>query len=73
MSGSRILAIILIVGGVLALVYGGFSYTRSESRTELGPITIEVKDKRHVAVPIWAGVAGVVIGSALLLFPVKKS
>ena len=72
-SGIRMAAIILMVAGVLGLVYGGFTYTRSESHTELGPISINVKDQRHVNVPIWVGVIGVALGGALLLTQGRKS
>ncbi len=73
MSGIKILAIVLMVGGILGLVYGGFTYTKSTSTTDLGPISLEVKDRERVNVPLWAGVAGIVIGGALLLVPMKKS
>jgi hypothetical protein len=66
MSGTKLLAILLIVGGVLALVYGGFSYTRETHDAKLGPIEISVQEKERVNVPMWAGVAAVVVGAALL-------
>ncbi len=72
MSGTKILAIVLMVAGILGLVYGGFTYTKSTSTTDLGPISLEVKDKERVNVPLWAGVACIVIGGGLLLMPMKK-
>jgi len=73
MNGVKILAIVLIVAGVLGLVYGSFSYTKSTHEAKLGPIELSVKDKQTVNVPVWAGVGGVVVGGALLLFSRKKS
>ena len=67
------LAIVLIVGGILGLVYGGFSYTKNTHEAKLGPIELSIKDKQTVNVPVWAGVAGIVIGGALLLFSRKKT
>jgi hypothetical protein len=32
-----------------------------------------VKDKRMVEIPVWVGLAGIVIGSALLLMGARKS
>ncbi len=72
MSGTKILAIVLMVAGILGLVYGGFTYTKSTSKTDLGPISLEVKDEERVNIPLWAGVASIVIGGALLLVPMKK-
>jgi len=67
MNGIRLLALGLIVAGVLALVYGGFSYTKETHETKLGPIEFTVKDKERVTVPVWAGVGAIAVGSALLL------
>ena len=73
MNSIRIAAIALIVAGVLGLVYGGFSYTSETHNTKIGPIELKVTEKERVNIPIWAGVAGIVIGGALLLFAGKKS
>jgi hypothetical protein len=68
----KILAIVLIVAGVLALVYGGFSYISDSHTTKLGPINLTVKDKERVNIPVWAGVVAIAIGGAMLLFAGKK-
>ncbi|MEP7282926.1 MAG: hypothetical protein ABI696_13175 [Rubrivivax sp.] len=62
----RIIGIIVLVLGVLALAYGGFSYTKDTSAVKLGPIELSVKEKENVNVPLWAGVAAVVIGGLLV-------
>jgi hypothetical protein len=67
MNALRLLALGLIVAGVLALVYRSFSYTKESHETKLGPIEFTVKDQETVAIPVWAGVAAIAIGSALLL------
>lgn len=73
MNAVKLAAIVLIVAGVLALVYGGFSYTKETHEAKLGPIELSVKDKQTVNVPVWAGVGAIVIGGALLLFGGKRS
>ena len=73
MNAIKMVAIVLIVGGVLGLVYGGFSYTKETHEAKLGPIELSIKDRQRGNVPIWAGVGAIVIGGALLLFGVKKS
>ena len=72
MNQIKIVAIILLLGGVLALVYGGFSYTKSTQEAKIGPFELTVQDKQTVNVPVWAGVGAIVIGGALLLFPGKR-
>ena len=73
MDAMKILAIVLIVAGVLALVYGGFSYIGDTHTTKLGPLKITTQDKERVNIPVWAGVVAIGIGAALLLFSNKKS
>jgi hypothetical protein len=72
MNLIKVLGIGLIVAGVLALVYGGFSYTKETHETKLGPIEFTVKDQERVNVPIWAGVGAIAIGSVLLLLPARR-
>jgi TRAP-type C4-dicarboxylate transport system permease small subunit len=67
MNGIRIAAIVLIVAGILGLAYGGFSYTRETHQAKLGPIELSVKEKETVNIPMWAGIAAIVIGGVLLV------
>ena len=67
MNGIRIAAIVLIVAGILGLAYGGFSYTRETHQAKLGPIELSVKEKENVNIPMWAGIAAIVIGGVLLV------
>lgn len=73
MSLIKIVAIVLIVGGVLGLIYGSVTYTRKSHSTELGALELAVNEKKTVNIPIWAGAGAVAIGSAILLFGMKRS
>ena len=73
LNAVRIVALVLIVAGVLALVYGGFSYTKETQHTKLGPIEFTVKDQERINVPAWAGVGAIAIGTVLLLLRSRKS
>jgi uncharacterized membrane protein YidH (DUF202 family) len=66
MNNLKGLALVLIVAGILALVYGGFTYTKKTHQTKIGPIEFAVKEKETVNVPLWAGVGAIVAGGALL-------
>jgi multidrug transporter EmrE-like cation transporter len=66
MNATKMLGIALIVAGVLGLVYGGFSYTKDTTALKLGPIELNVKEKESVNIPLWAGIAAIVAGGALL-------
>ena len=72
MNPTKLVGVALIVGGVLGLLYGGFSFTRETHDVKLGPIELSVKEKQAVNVPVWAGVAAIAVGAALVLFGGKK-
>ena len=67
MNTTKLLGIALLLAGVLGLVYGGFSYTKDTTAVKLGPIELTVKEKQSVNIPLWAGIASVVAGGALLV------
>lgn len=69
MDALKILALILIVGGGLGLAYGGFTYTKETHTTDIGPLHLEVKDRQHVNVPLWIGLAALIGGGLLLVVP----
>jgi LPXTG-motif cell wall-anchored protein len=72
MNGSRILALVLIVGGILALALGSFSYTKDTHEAKIGPIDLSVKKTETVNIPVWAGLGALLVGGALL-FGSRKS
>ena len=69
---EKIIGIILIVAGALALAYGGFTYTKESHDVKIGPIQFSVKEKETVSVPIWAGAGGIAVGVLLLVFGNRK-
>jgi len=72
MSVTKIIGVLLIIAGTLALIYGGFSYTRDQHDVKLGPLQFSVAEKETVNVPIWAGAGAIGIGVLLILIGRKK-
>jgi len=72
MNLAKTVAAILVLAGVLVLVYGGFTYTKSTQQAKIGPLELVVEDKETFNVPVWAGVGAIVIGGLLLLSSGKK-
>ena len=68
MNPVKVIAIVLVIGGLLGLVYGGFSYTKDTTVVKLGPLEVSAKEKQTVNVPMWAGVGAIVVGGLLLVF-----
>lgn len=72
MNPTKGIAIVAIAAGVLALAYGGFSYTKDTHEAHIGSLDLSMKDKEHVNVPAWVGVGAIVVGAGLLLVPARK-
>ena len=72
MSGLKMAALLLVAAGVIALVYGGFTYTKSTHETKIGPIELSVKDKETVNVPVWAGLGLLLVGGVLFFVPARS-
>ena len=67
MCPVKLIAVLLIIGGALGLAYGGFSYTKNTHEVQVGPVDLSVHEKKTIDVPVWAGIAAIVAGGALLL------
>ena len=72
MNPTRLVAIVVIVIGALGLAYGGFSYTKETHKADIGSLHMSVDEKQNVNVPVWAGLAILVVG-VLLLVPYSKN
>ena len=67
----KALGIVLIVLGVLALAYRGFTYTHEKKVVDLGPIQASRKETNTVPLPPILGVFAI-IGGGVLLFTGKR-
>lgn len=72
MSAQKIVGIVLLAAGILALIYGGFSFTKETHEAQLGPLELSVEEKERVNIPSWAGAAAVVAGVLLLVLDRKR-
>jgi hypothetical protein len=72
MKARQIVAILLIAGGVLALAYRGFSYTKETHEAKIGPLELQVTEKERVNLPVWLGAASVAVGVVMLVTGKKK-
>jgi uncharacterized membrane protein YidH (DUF202 family) len=68
----KILGIVLVMLGVAALVYGGFTYTTTKKAVDMGPIQITRKENHTVLLPPVLGVVAILGGGALLYFGARK-
>ena len=71
MKGKPLVGIVLIIIGVVALAYQGFTYTTREKAVDLGPIQITAEKEHTVPLPPILGVAALAGGIALLVMGKK--
>lgn len=62
----RALGAILIVLGIVALVWGGISWTKREKVIDVGPIEASVEERKTLPLPPVAGAIALVAGVILV-------
>jgi uncharacterized membrane protein len=72
-KSATLLGIVLIVLGVLALVYQGFTYTTREKVVDLGPLKITADKEKSIPLPPILGAIALAGGVVLVFVGVRKS
>jgi hypothetical protein len=72
MAPARIVGTILIVIGIVALVWGGISYTREETVVDLGPLEATAETRETIPLPPVLGGIALVAGIVLLVIPSRR-
>ena len=62
----KILGVILIVVGIVALAYQGITYTTNEKVVDLGPLKVEARREKTIPLPPLVGAAAVIGGVILI-------
>ncbi|MEP6685774.1 MAG: DUF3185 domain-containing protein [Verrucomicrobiota bacterium] len=72
MKPAGILGIILIIIGIVALAYGGFSYTKREKVIDAGPLQVSADREKTIPLPpILGGLC--LVGGIILVVAGNKS
>jgi hypothetical protein len=72
MKTPTLVGIVLIVLGVIALAYQGFTYTSRETVIDIGPIKATADRERTVPLPPILGIVAVAGGVALMIAGSRK-
>jgi drug/metabolite transporter (DMT)-like permease len=67
MSAKTIIGIALLVLGILAVAYQGFSYTVPKKAVDLGPIQVTRQERHTVPLPPILGALALLGGIAVLV------
>jgi uncharacterized membrane protein YidH (DUF202 family) len=63
----KLIGILLIVFGIVALAAGGFSYTKREKVLDIGPLQASTETRKTVPIAPIAGIAAIAGGIALVV------
>ncbi|HEV8121233.1 MAG TPA: DUF3185 domain-containing protein [Candidatus Polarisedimenticolia bacterium] len=72
MSTKTMVAMLLIVLGVLAIVYGGFNYRSREAVVDIGNLHVTSERSHPITLPPIAGALAIGAGIILFVFDVRK-
>ncbi len=67
MKSSALLGVILIIIGVICLVYGGISYTKTEKVIDIGPLQVKADKEKKIPIPPVVGIIAIGVGITILL------
>ena len=73
MKNGMIIGIMLIVLGVIALAYQGFTYTTREKIVDIGPIHASAEKEHTVPLPPILGIAAIVGGVVIVVVGSRKA
>jgi uncharacterized membrane protein YidH (DUF202 family) len=63
----KVIGIVLIVVGILALAMGGFSYTKNKKVLDIGPLQATTQEHKTIPISPIVGIAALVGGIALVV------
>lgn len=72
MSARRIVGLVLLIVGIVALVWGGVFWTDRDTVIDAGPVEVATENREGFALPPIVGVLAVVGGIALLAIPDRR-
>jgi hypothetical protein len=72
MNRNAIIGVVLILLGVAALAYQGFTYTSRDTVVDIGPVHATAEHEKTVSIPPLLGMAAVAGGIALLVVGMRR-
>lgn len=73
MKPLMVVGILLIIIGIVAFAYGGFSFTTTEKVAEIGPLKVEKEKTRSLPLPPILGALALAGGVVLLVVGARSS
>jgi hypothetical protein len=73
MKPITLVATALIILGIIAVAYGGITYSRDRALIKVGPIEARVEEKRTIPLPPVLGAVAIATGILLLVSSRERS
>jgi uncharacterized membrane protein YidH (DUF202 family) len=73
LTARRIVGLVLVALGIVALVWGGVFWTDRDTVIDAGPLTVTTEDREGLRVPPIVGVIALIGGIVLLVAPARRS
>lgn len=73
MTARRIVGLVLVVLGVVALLWGGVFWTDRDTVIDAGPLEVTTEQREGVTVPPIVGIIALIGGVVLLIAPTRAS
>jgi hypothetical protein len=68
----KLIGIVLVGLGILALIYGGITYNKSNTVLEMGSMNITATEKKNIPIPAILGVTVLLGGVGLLVYGSRR-
>ena len=72
MSGRRVIGLVLVILGIVALAWGGVFWTDRDTVLDAGPLEVQTEEREGFVVPPVLGVIALVGGIILLVLPDRR-
>lgn len=72
MAARRIVGLVLIAIGLVALLWGGISWTQRKTVVDAGPLQVQADERKTVPLPPVLGGIALAAGAVLLLIPSRS-
>ena len=72
MSARRVIGLVLVIVGIVALAWGGVFWTDRDTVVDIGELEVTTEQREGVAVPPVLGIIAIVGGAILLLVPDRR-
>jgi drug/metabolite transporter (DMT)-like permease len=72
MAARRVVGIVLVIVGIVALIWGGVFWTERDTVLDAGPLEVTTERREGVSLPPILGIIALVGGIALLAIPDRR-